>query len=140
MLRFALDQNFPAPVLEAMKGCLIEAELVSVREIDARLATMDDWELLLALHHCEPRCDGLVTTDSSMTSLPRELAVLMQTKLTLIVAQIWTLRAVTRQHEDPWMHIEKLAARKKKTAKVLYEGERLTDRELATNPLQTRPA
>lgn len=30
MLRFALDQNFPAPVVEGLKGYLIEAELVSV--------------------------------------------------------------------------------------------------------------
>lgn len=168
MLRFALDQNFPTPVVESLKDYLIEAELVSVREIDARLATLDDWELLLALHHSEPRCDGLVTTDSSMTSLPRELAVLMQTKLTLVVAaesghdplkatglilahlpqitkkvrrdkaQIWTLRAVTRHHDDPWKHIERIASRKKQTAKALYEAERLNDRDLAANPLQRR--
>jgi hypothetical protein len=86
VLRFALDQNFPTPVVDSLKAYLIEAELVSVRQIDPKLARMDDWELLLALHHSQPRCDGLITTDSSMTSLPRELAVLLQTKLTLVVA------------------------------------------------------
>lgn len=105
-----------------------------------------------------------------MTSLPRELAVLMQTKLTLVVAeesghdpikatglvlahlpqiakrvvedeaQIRTLRAVTRQHEDPWAHLKRLAARKKQTATSLYEAERLSERELAENPLVKRPS
>jgi hypothetical protein len=60
---------------------------VPIRRIDDRMATLDDWEVLLALHSDEPEWDGLVTTDAKMLSLPRELAVLCQTKLTLVVAE-----------------------------------------------------
>jgi hypothetical protein len=47
---------------------------------------LDDWELLLALHHHEEVWNGLITTDSSMLNQAPELAALIQTKLTLIVA------------------------------------------------------
>ncbi len=83
---FALDQNFPQPIVSALSEFMAEAELVALADIDARLADLDDWEVLLALHHHEREWDGLLTTDTGMLSLPRELAVLMQTRLTLVVA------------------------------------------------------
>lgn len=166
MLRFALDQNFPTPAVKALREYLIEAELVSVRDIDPRLARMDDWELLLSLHHRIPRYDGLVTTDSSMIRLPRELCVLLQTKLKLVVAeeaghdplkatglvfaylpqicrqskpnsaQIWTLRASLRTPVDPWEHLAGIAKREKKTATELHEHHKLTSDRLARDPLR----
>ena len=78
---FALDQNFPQPLAEAVGPFMPEVELVSIREIDQRLSDMEDWELLLALYHHERPWDGLVTTDSSMLNQPRELAVVRQTNL-----------------------------------------------------------
>jgi hypothetical protein len=84
---FALDHNFPQPIVEVLADFMTEAELVPLQEIDSRLPEFqNDWEVLLALHHHARPWDGLVTTDSSMIQLPRELAVLMQTKLTLVVA------------------------------------------------------
>ena len=84
---FALDQNFPEPIIAALRDYIIEADLVPLRDIDSRLPRFkNDWEILLALHHHERPWDGLVTTDSSMATLPRELAALMQTCLTLVVA------------------------------------------------------
>ena len=84
---FALDQNFPKPIVEVLSEYMTEAELVSLGDIDARLQEdIDDWEILLALHHHKRDWDGLITTDTGMLSLPRELSVLMQTKLTLVVA------------------------------------------------------
>jgi hypothetical protein len=169
VLRFALDQNFPAPVVDALKEYLIEAELVSIRAIDPRLARVDDWQLLLALHLSSPRCDGLITTDSAMTSLPRELAVLMQTKLTLVIAaesghdplkatglvlahlpqickrskrdtpQIWSLRAATREHDDPWSYLQRIAKREKKTAQALMSEMRLSPQQLSKHPLHGVP-
>jgi hypothetical protein len=65
---------------------MTEAELVAFTDIDPRLADLDDWEILLALHHHHRSWDGLITTDGGMIWLARELAVLMQTKLTLFVA------------------------------------------------------
>jgi hypothetical protein len=86
--RFALDQNFPQPIIARLAEYLREeAELVPLARIDKRLTeSVDDWRILLSLHQ-RGDWDGLITTDSGMLSLPRELAVLMQTKLSLVVAE-----------------------------------------------------
>ena len=78
---FALDKNFPEPIVGVLSDFQADAQLVPLDRIDQRMSTLDDWELLLALH--DP-WDGLVTTDSSMLSQGRELATLIQTKLTLV--------------------------------------------------------
>jgi hypothetical protein len=86
--RFALDQNFPEPIVDGLADWLApDAELVPIRRIDTRMATLDDWEVLAALHSDKTVWDGLITTDAKMLSLPRELAVLSQTRLTLVVAE-----------------------------------------------------
>ncbi len=72
---FALDQNFPVPLCEALKQWL-PADLVSVREIDPQLAKIDDWELLQALHRDSRPWDGLITSDDAMLKLPKEMVVL----------------------------------------------------------------
>ncbi len=129
---FALDQNFPQPIAKALGAYQPYAELVPVAQIDARLSDLEDWQLLLALHHQELPWDGLITTDSSMLNQARELATLLRTRLTLVVAmeaghnpvrasglvfahlenvarrtdprtaQVFTLRAANRPAEDPW--------------------------------------
>jgi hypothetical protein len=162
---FALDQNFPQPIVDLLVEYQEEADLVPIRDIDARLATLDDWEVLLALHLHDQEWDGLITTDSSMLNLPRELAVLLQTKLTLVVpmaaghdpvkatgllfaylpaicarttpneAQIWTLRAAQPPGLEAWGHLERLADRRSQSAEALYQAARLSKAELATNPL-----
>lgn len=80
---FALDQNFPQPIVALLAEYLTEeAKLVPLGDIDPRLPDMEnDWELLLSLHHHGRPWDGLITTDSSMLFVERELAVLMQTRL-----------------------------------------------------------
>ena len=139
---FALDQNFPQPIINALTRFQAHAELVPVWQIDERMSDLDDWELLLALHHHERPWAGLITTDSSMLSQARELATLMKTHLTLVVAmasghdpvkasglvfahlgnvakrtdsrlaQIFTLRAANRPAEDPWEDFLRPVARK----------------------------
>ncbi|HWV87344.1 MAG TPA: hypothetical protein VNZ62_17975 [Capillimicrobium sp.] len=129
---FALDQNFPQPVIDPLVRFQAHAELVPVRDIDPRMSELDDWELLLALHHHERPWAGLITTDSSMLAQARELATLLKTKLTLVVAmaaghdpvrasgllfahlgnvaqradprraQVFRLRARGRPADDPW--------------------------------------
>jgi hypothetical protein len=163
---FALDQNFPLPIVEVLSEFMAEAELVPIAEIDTRLADLDDWQVLLALHHDDRSWDGLITTDSGMLSLPRELCVLMQTHLTLTVAeaaghdplkatglvltylpwiahqtrsdaaQLWVLRAANRPPEDPWDRLERIAARRETSAQALYDAERLTRGELDRDPLE----
>jgi hypothetical protein len=56
--RFALDQNFPEPIVDGLADWLApDAELVPIRRIDARMATLDDWEVLAALHADETDWD-----------------------------------------------------------------------------------
>jgi len=83
---FALDRNFPQPIVGILSDFQADAKLVPLDRIDTRLSTLDDWELLLALHHHADPWDGLITTDSSMLAQGPELAALIQTKLTLVVA------------------------------------------------------
>lgn len=79
---FALDKNFPEPIVGVLSDFQADAQLVPLDRIDTRMSTLDDWELLLALHHHSDPWDGLITTDSSMLAQGLELATLIQTKLT----------------------------------------------------------
>lgn len=164
-MRFALDQNFPQPIIDALDDFMVEAELVALAEIDPRLSELDDWEVLLALHLHAEQWDGLITTDSGMLALPRELCVLLQTRLTLVVAhaaghdplkatgllltylpwianhsdprtaQLWVLRAANRPHMNPLDQLATIAERRGVDANALYEEHRLTREELQRDPL-----
>ena len=164
--RFALDQNFPEPIVEGLADWLAsDAALVPIRRIDKRMATLDDWEVLAALHADETAWDGLITTDAKMLSLPRELAVMSQTRLTLVVAeavghdpikatglvlahlgriceqtrpdeaQVWRLRTSTKPAEDPWDFFTKVAERRGSDPQELYAAERLSKKQLRHSPL-----
>jgi hypothetical protein len=163
---FALDQNFPQPIVDGLAEYIIEAALVPLVRIDEKLATLEDWEVMLALHRHERAWDGLITTDANMLALPRELAVLMQTKLTLVVSkesghdpikatglllaylpgicqqteretsQVWTLRAVQRPADDPWEKMDQLARRHATTAAKLYAANKLSAKEMRRDPLR----
>jgi hypothetical protein len=162
---FALDQNFPQPIVAVLDDYMTEAELVPIEQIDPRMSTLDDWEILLALHHHDRAWAGLVTTDSDMLALPREMAVLCQTKLTLVVteeaghdplkatglvlshlpgicqrtdperAQLWVLRTTQRPAQDPWERLGRIAERRSTSAAGLYDDFKLTVAELGRDPL-----
>lgn len=163
---FALDQNFPEPIVEALDDFIPEAELVPLRQIDPLLvAEIDDWQVLLALHHHARPGDGLITTDSGILNLPREIAVLRQTALTLVVAegaghdpikatgllfthltyicrettldrgQVWALSARNRPGNDPWHFLERIADHQNRDVEALWRESRLTNAALAEDPL-----
>ena len=162
---FALDRNFPQPIVDVLADFQADAKLVSLDAIDPRLSTLDDWELLLALHHHEEPWDGLITTDSSMLAQGPELAALIQTKLTLVVtmesghnpvkasgllfaylagicqrttpeqAQVWRLNAANRTHEKPWDLLVRFAAHNGREANDLWAEVRLRPAALAHDPL-----
>ncbi len=135
-----------------------EALLVPLRKIDHRLVQdVEDWQILHALYHHVDGWDGMITMDSSMLRLPRELSVLKQTRLTLVVPdrsgndplratglllthlpnickntsrerpQIWVLGAVQKSPEDPWQHLDKLAKRRNVETTKLFDQHRLQD-------------
>lgn len=165
--RFALDQNFAEPIVDGLVDWLAsDAELMPIRRIDKRMATLDDWEVLQALHTDSRAWDGLITTDAKMLSLPRELAVLCQTKLTtdaaeavghdpikatglvlahitriceqtrMDIAQVWRLRTSTKPAEKPWDFLARVAKRRGSTPSDLYASERLTYDDLGRSPLE----
>jgi hypothetical protein len=163
---FALDQNFPQPIVDSLREWLqADAELVPIADIHSQMASLDDWEVLLALHTDERPWDGLITTDMRMLNLPRELSVLCQTKLTLVVAfaaghdpikatglvfahisnictrtqpgeaQVWRLATTSRPADDPWDYLGRAARRRGETAQQAFRRERLSDEALRSSPL-----
>jgi len=164
---FALDHNFPEPIVEVLSEVSegSDAELISVSDIDPRMADLEDWEIMLALHHHERPWDGLITTDSSMLNQPAELALLLQTNLTLIVAmgagddpikatgllfaylggicsrtdpktpQVWKLAAANRPAHKPWDELRRVADHQHRNAQDLWQENRLNDADLAVDPL-----
>jgi hypothetical protein len=162
---FALDHNFPDPIVRVLAEYQSDAELVRIDQINPRLADVDDWELLLALHHHDRPWDGLITTDSSMVNQGLELATLIHTKLTLVVAaesghnpvkasgllfaylagickrtdsstsQVWILRAANRPADDPWDLLKRFAAHNNREVDEVWSEYRLSPEVLATNPL-----
>lgn len=107
---FALDHNYPAPIIEEAKPFLSGVELVYIGEIDSRLTEFEDWELLLALHHHSRAWDGMISNDTSMLDQERELAVLGYTHLSL-VAPVAAGHDPIRSTGLALTHIENIAAR-----------------------------
>lgn len=163
---FALDHAFPQPIVAALAPAFAgEAELVPVVAIDHRMIELDDWQLLLALHHHTRPWDGLITPDASMLALPRELSVLMHTKLSLVAAegaghdpvratglvlthlssvcrrtradraQIWHLRAGERLPVDPMDEVTRAAEHRSMTVGELLAEGRLPRADLDRDPL-----
>jgi hypothetical protein len=162
---FALDRNFPQPIVGVLSDFQADAELVPLDRIDPRMSTRDDWELLLALHHHAEPWDGLITTDSSMLAQGPELATLIQTQLTLVVAvasghnpvkasgllfaylagicqrtksdraQVWRLNAANRPHEEPWDLLRRFAAHNDRSTDDVWAEFKLSAADLARNPL-----
>lgn len=162
---FALDRNFPQPIVGALSDFQTDATLVPLDQIDKRMSTLDDWELLLALHHHADPWDGLITTDSSMLAQGPELATLIQTKLTLIVAvasghnpvkasgllfaylagicqrttsdqaQVWQLNAANRRPEEPWDFLKRFAEHNDRSVDDVWTEFKLSAAGLARDPL-----
>lgn len=158
-VRFALDQNYPAPVIKAFGIMMPQVELVAIADIDPAFAELDDWELFLALHHSR-QWDGLVTNDDRLLALPKEMTVLSQTRLTLVIAkgerdspvrsvglllahlghichhtqpdraQVWRLTVAQKNYDDPRMYLEKIAGKSLTTVDDLVRKHKLSAKEL----------
>ena len=152
--RFALDHNFPAPVLRSFAVILPFVDLVPISEIDPAWAELSDAELLIELAR-SGHWDGLVTNDDAMLSLPREMAVLAQTELTLVVArgeggnpvravgvllchlghichqttnraQVWRLRVKQKSEDAPREYLEAIAERTGTTVEAILREHRVS--------------
>jgi hypothetical protein len=148
---FALDQNFPEPIVDALKMAMDCADLVPVREINADMPKLEDWELLVRLRQHDREWDGLITCDADMLNESRTMAALHRTGLTLVIAdgqghnpvratglvlfhldhvcketvrnrpQVWILRAVQKPPESPTRYLEKIARHAKLTVDAVLE-------------------
>lgn len=82
-LRLALDQNFPTPLIEAMRPWVpTDIELTSVRRIDPALSDLSDRALFIVLKQLG--FDGSVTNNYKMLNVPEEVAAIVSTKATVI--------------------------------------------------------
>lgn len=168
MALFALDHNYPAPIIDQARPYLKDVELVPIGEIDPRLPDFDDWRLLLALHHDERPWDGMVSNDTSMLEQDRELAVLGYTCLSLVAPvaaghdpirstglvlahienianrttsakpQVWKLHGRTPAGQHPDLFIEALARRAGLDPMDLRKEAMPGRRQLEENPLAGR--
>ncbi|MDH3754686.1 MAG: hypothetical protein OEU32_12505 [Acidimicrobiia bacterium] len=83
--RVALDHNFPEPVVDALAPHILEAELIPIRRMDERLPRFEDHDLVVALDQLGVA--ALVTNNYKMLKVPRELAAIMATSLTVIAIE-----------------------------------------------------
>ena len=84
-MHFVLDQNFPIQLtgLPWPPGLAVSA----LRDIDPDLTrNHDDWEIFRALHE-RGDVDGFITNDAAILHLSREMVMLSQTQLTLVVTE-----------------------------------------------------
>lgn len=161
-LRVALDHNFPIPIVEALADGIIEADLVPISRIDPRLITLDDHDVVRAV--CRRGFDMLVSCDHDMFEVPRVLAAILQTRMSVVAvlgqghdrvaaaglvlahlphivagfcttdAQLWKLRVGRHKAGSPWDELARIATRRGTSAKEMYETLRMSARELARDP------
>jgi hypothetical protein len=157
-VEFALDQNFPEPILRSLDQFIVDVRLVPLREIDERLPRLGDRELLIALNQLG--WTGLVTNNYRMLKNPRELAAILRTRVTVFAiegvgddpiratgavlldlpgalqrfdrgrAQVFWMRPRKPMPEDPWMLLERVAGHQHRSAAELYKEVKVSDAEL----------
>ena len=85
-LRLAPDQNFPTPLINAIRDYLpADLELRSLREIDPRLSGLDDGPLFIALHQLG--WDGVITNNYKILDVPSEIAAVVKRKAIVIAIE-----------------------------------------------------
>lgn len=166
--RFVLDQNFPTPLMKAARPALGGLDLRHTFEIDPRLSELDDWELILAVHHHREEFVGIVTADRRMLGQARELAVLQQTGISLVVAegsghdpvkaaglvlthigqissqltpgksQIWSLASQGPRPQRPVDYVGKLAAKLGRSTAETLREAEIDNEMLSRDPLTQR--
>jgi len=163
-LRLALDQNFPTPLISAVRGYLpAELDLRSLREIDPRLSDLDDRPLFIALRQLG--LDGLITNNYKMLDVPTEIAAIVKTKMIVVAIEglghdplravgalllelpglagrirprtsnVFRLAYRRRAPEEAWTYLQRAAERLGEEPRALWRRVGVSDDELARTVL-----
>lgn len=158
-LRLALDQNFPTPLINAVRAYLpSNLGLQSLHEIDPRLSDLDDRPLIIGLHQLG--WDGLITNNYKMLEVPTEIAAIVTTKMIIIAIEglghdplravgalllelpglpdrlrprtsnVFRLAYRRRPPEDAWTYLQRAADRVGQQADQLWRRVRVSGDEL----------
>ena len=162
-LRFALDQNFPTKLIDALGPFLpVNITLTHVHKIDPRMSALSDRALIIALS--QMGFDGLITTNHHMLDAPSEVAAMVATKSTMIImksmghnmlrasgalflelpgiehrilpksSNVFVLSYERRKPHDAWENMQMLAQRQGVSADALWDDVKPTADEL-TDPI-----
>jgi len=116
---------------EAIETYVLELELVSIREFDSDLTGRDveDWQVILGLRHRGP--EGFVTCDDSMLEVAQVVAVIEQTKFSIVTCReagddavkasgmlLTHLPAVGLRHDDDKPLVWRLHATEQRPKKI----------------------
>lgn len=163
-LRLALDQNFPTPLIEAVRPWLpMDLVLTSIYNINPAMSELSDVELFVALH--QMGYGGLVTNNYKMLYVPEEIGAIVSTKATVVAveglghdpiravgalllelpglrdriksgqANVFRLAYRQRQPENGWDYLASAAKKQDVPTQDLWELVRLTPAQLANRVL-----
>jgi hypothetical protein len=83
--RFGVDHNFPEPLLDAIRGYLPFGVEMIKKISPLLIENVDDWQVLLAL--AQKQYHGFISLDFEAIALPKEMAVVHQTNLTVVAIE-----------------------------------------------------
>ncbi len=151
-----LDQDFPDPSIPPMP----DIDIQPLRNVHPDLTrNHEDWAVMQQIKQ-RGGVDGLITLDARMLNQAKEMVVLKQARLTLVVfedtdndpfvaagllmihapeiarrldrrkAELWILRKPKASPQNPWDRIELLAARESLSPDRLMRRERIPARSV----------
>lgn len=162
VLRLALDQNFPQPLLHSLRPWLrpTDVDVQHLTEIDERLSDLTDRQLFIALHQLGYA--GLVTNNYRMLNIDTEVAAIVETKAIVVAmkgmgespirpagalllelprlaqrvkpgrSNVFLLQYEHRPARDGWDRLQVIATRQDLSVSTLWSEVRPTDAEMTT--------
>ncbi len=159
-LYMALDQNFPTPLINAVRNYLPNDLVIdSLHKINPAHVELSDRQLFIALHQLG--WNGLITNNYKMLKIPTELAAIVKTKALVVAIEglghdplravgalllelpglaqrvrpsrsnVFRLSYRRRRPEDAWSYFRTAAERTNRAPDDLWRQVGVTDEELA---------
>ena len=159
-MQLPLDHNFPERIVNDLRPWMGSLELLPIRRINQRLASLDDRPLLIALRQLG--FEGLVTLNYKMLRNPSELAAVIKTQVSVFAIEgvghdplratgallldlpvavraleagssgVFWLRPRAPQPQDPRNLFDEAARRRHEDPTELYATVEVSDAEMQT--------